>query len=147
MKNVIFKITMSLLIVLLINAVFSVSANFSPIINYLVSLDGLKTWKSSLLLTAHDTLIILVLYAALIAFGQKLKPELLAWSDLIIIQAPIAVIVFYQNIILSELTDLTPYTVSKIFTTITIMFGLLFTFFIFQQIASTSKNDRTKSRN
>ena len=145
MKNVIFKITMGLLIVLLINTIFSVSASLSPIINYLVSLDGLKTWKSSLLLTAHDTLIILVLYTALIAFGQKLKPELLAWSDLIIIQAPIAVIVFYQNIILSELTDLTPYTFSKILTTITIMFGLLFTFFIFQQIASTSKNDRTKS--
>lgn len=147
MKNVIFKITMGLLIVLLINTIFSVSASLSPIINYLVSLDGLKTWKSSLLLTAHDTLIILVLYTALIAFGQKLKPELLAWSDLIIIQAPIAVIVFYQNIILSELTELTPYTGSKILTTITIMFGLLFTFFIFQQIASTSKNDRTKSGN
>jgi hypothetical protein len=125
MKKILTTISVSLLLIISLEVVFNLSGTYSPVLSYLVKNGGIQSWWSGLIVALHDGVIVLALFLAALLGLRKLAPEIMTWKSILIMQAPVSVFIFLQNILPFEIKILTPYTVSGLTTSFVMMFGLL----------------------
>lgn len=125
MNKLLSMMFIAILLVFSIDMLFSFSGTYSPVLNYLIGNGGVQTWWSSIVITVHDSLLVLTLFLVILFGVRKLTPELMTWKSIVIIQAPVAAFIFLQNILPIEVGVLTPYTASNVVTSLIMMFGLL----------------------
>jgi hypothetical protein len=123
------SVIFGLLIVLAIELVFIYTAQYSPLISYLLAEGSILTpWQKSTFILVHDSLIVLCIFMLVLFLIKKIYKQHFGIGCAFAVQFPIAYYGFHKNILTPGFTqsiDLTPYAISNLIFTLILMIGFI----------------------